>query len=128
MAPLICKLQKDQGKELDPFNQKELKAVTKVWKKLNSFPILAFPYAEKHFMVDTFAYGVLVGCNILQVQLDSAERQIRYWLRSLQNVKQAYDTTQRECIAIVLSVTLLRPYPEATWFIHWTSHDSLRWT
>lgn len=48
-----------------------------------------------------------------------------YWSGVLTNTERVFDTTQRESIAIVWAVLLLRPYLEGTRFTIRADHDSL---
>ncbi|NJR72361.1 MAG: hypothetical protein HC782_04925 [Gammaproteobacteria bacterium] len=60
--------------------------------------------------LDTDACAVQVGCVLLQKQPDDTVRPIGYWSLALNDAERRYDTTQRECLAIVWSVLILRPF------------------
>lgn len=64
---------------------------------------------------------------LLQEQIDKTEKPVGYWPTSLTKAEKAYDTTQRDCLAIVWSILLLRPYLEGCRLTIRTDHDSLRW-
>lgn len=76
---------------------------------LISPPVLALPGSAGHLILDTEACNVQVGCVLQQEQPDKVIQTIGYWSRSLTDAKRQYDTTQRECLAIVCAAHLLRP-------------------
>lgn len=41
--------------------------------------------------------------------------------------EKEYDTTNRDFLAVVWDVRMLRPYSGGVWFTTWTDHDELRW-
>lgn len=43
---------------------------------------------------------------LLQKQLENRTKPIGYWPRSLTDAEKQYDTTERECLAIILAVSL----------------------
>lgn len=94
--------------------------------KVMSPSVLALPYGGGQFTLDTDACNVQIGCVLLQDQPDQTKRPVDYWSRSLTSAKRAYDTTHKECLAIVWAVLLICPYLEGTKFTIRTDHDSLR--
>ena len=63
----------------------------------------------------------------MQIYPDGTSRPIGFWSRSLTPAEKNYSTGERECIAIVWAVQLLRPYLERTHFDLYTDHIALRW-
>lgn len=65
-----------------------------------------------------------------QKQLKGTNKPIEYWYCSplLNNVEWAYETTQWECLEIVLAVLLLWPYLEGCKFTVSTDNKGLKWT
>ena len=126
-APLTAKLQKGQPTKFEELSDEEEKAFKSLKSKLVNPPILALPRSEGKFTLDTDACDTQVGCVLLQDQPDGHARPIGYWSRKLTKAEQAYTTTERECLAIVWAVTLLRPYLDRTRFTVRTDHSALRW-
>lgn len=63
--------------------------------------------------VDTYDCDVRVGCMLLEKQQGDSVKPIGYWSRS-NDVERGCDTTNRECLAIVLFVFIVCPYCEGT--------------
>lgn len=69
--------------------------------RLSHFP---GPNSTDHMTLDA---DVQVGCVLLQQQLDETTKQINSWSRLVKNIEHVYNTTQRECLAVVWAVFLL---------------------
>lgn len=104
-----------------------LKSVHELHDKLVSQPRLTIPYTGGRCILYTNAYNFQVKCILLQGWSDGTTELCGYWSHPLTTVKQAYDTTQLECLAIVCSVFMYLPYLGGTRFMIWTDHDSLKW-
>ena len=89
--------------------------------------MLALPRRDGHLTLDTDACARQLGCVLLQTQPDGTDRPLGYWSRSLSSAERNYDTTERECLAVVWSVLLLRPYLVGTRFTVRTDHSPLKW-
>lgn len=94
---------------------------------LMSMPVLALPYADGQFTLDTDACNVRVESMLLQEQPEKTTKPARYWSRSVAKPKHADDTTRRKCLPIVWPVLILMPYLEENQFIIQTDHDCLKW-
>ncbi len=77
--------------------------------------------------LDTDASDYQLGCCLQQDQPDGSRLLIGYWSRSLDDAQKNYHTTENECLAIVWSILLLRPYLEGVQFTVRTDHHALRW-
>ena len=127
-APLNNKLHKDQPKSFGALTDEEFEAFATLRNHLINPPILALPKVGKKYIVETDACDEQVGCVLLQEQDTEGDfRPIGYWSRTLNPAERNYTTTERECLAIVWSILMLRPYIEGTRFTVRTDHDSLRW-
>lgn len=105
----------------------EARSFEELKRRLTSAPILALPHREGAYTLDTDASASQVGAVLLQQQPDGTTRPVGYWSRSLSPAERNYSTTERECLAVVWSVLLLRPYLEGTRFTVRTDHAALKW-
>ena len=79
-------------------------------------------------MLDTDASQGKIGCALLQLDADGDTlHPVGYWSRTLNDAERNYSTTERECLAVVWAVLLLRAYLEGRKFTVRTDHNSLRW-
>ena len=124
--PLNRKLKKDRSIRFE-LDDSEKEAVDALKEKLTSTPVLALPRATGQFTIDTDACDYQVGCVLLQRQDDDSLRPIGYWSRTLNPAETRYDTTHKECLAVVWAVLMLRPYVEGTHFVVRTDHQALKW-
>ena len=126
-APLNDKLRKGEPARFHTLNQAESDAFAELKERLTSPPVLALPRRDGHLTLDTDACARQLGCVLLQTQPDGTDRPLGYWSRSLSSAERNYDTTERECLAVVWSVLLLRPYLEHARFTVRTDHSPLKW-
>lgn len=68
------------------------------------------------------------GVVLFQSQDEKSTHQIRYWSRTLNKAEIVYDTTHRECLAVIWEVLIILPYLEGAKFTIRRDHDSLLWT
>ena len=125
--PLNAFLKKGCTTELPPFNEEQSAAFELLKKALLSPPILRLPRAYLSYSVDTDACNHQVGCALLQTYPDGICRPIGFWSRSLNPAEKNYSVSEKECLAIVWAVQLLRPYLEGTHYDLYTDHQALRW-
>ena len=126
-TPLNQKLEKDQPTKFGHLTDEEREAFEELKRRLTSPPILALPKQKGYYKLDTDACDHQVGCTLLQDQEDAGYVPIGYWSRALTKQERDYTTTEKECLAIVWAILLLRPYLEGQRFTVRTDHDSLRW-
>jgi len=127
-APLNERLKKGQPTEFGPLSEEEQAAFKELRARLITPPILALPRSGLPMTVETDACDKQVGCVLLQDQPDGQPmKPLGYWSRSLNKAERNYNTTQRECLAVVWAVLMLRPYLYGTRFTLRTDHESLRW-
>lgn len=115
-APLNKRLRKDQPFTFGPLNREEMATLDVLKNALIFSPILAPHNSSGNITLDTDACDVQIGCVLLQKQANDTTRRIVYWSRSVKDAERRYDTTRRECLAIVWSVPLLRSYLEGNRF------------
>ena len=126
--PLNRMLEKGHPTEWSDLTDDQLGAFETLKSRLTNPPVLTLPRAGQSYILDTDACQTQVGCVLLQEQEDgSAPKQIGYWSRTLSSAERNYTTTERECLAIVWSILMLRPYLDGSEFTIRTDHDSLKW-
>ena len=116
--PLNAKLWKGEAQKWGELNEDETKAFETLKEKLLNPPILTLPRIGRRYTIYTDACNVQIGCVLLIDQEDenSTIMPIGYWSWSLSQAEQGYHTTERECLAVVWAVLLLRPYLEGADF------------
>lgn len=95
-------------------------------KILVSAPVLASPDYSKPFVIQTDASDVGIGGVLLQGEGDD-EHAVAYYSQKLSSAQRKYQTTERECLAVIVGIEKFRPYIEGTHFTVMTDHASLQW-
>lgn len=126
-APLNKLLTKEYHADLGLFSDEERNAFQLLKTALVSPPILRLPRDGLPYSVDTDACKYQVGCALLQTYPDGKRYPIGFWSRSLTSAERNYSVGERECLAVIWAVQLLRPYLERTHFQLYTDHQALRW-
>jgi hypothetical protein len=80
------------------------------------------PYA-----IETDASDAQIGCILQQADGDGVYHPLDYWSRQLNSTELNYSATEKEALAIVWAVMLLRSYLERSHFVVRTDHSSLQW-
>lgn len=101
-------------------------AFIKIKSELSSAPILALPDFSEPFEIHCDASDVGVGAMLLQKQ-NGVYRVIAYFSAKLTPAQQRYSTTEKECLAVILSIEKFRIYIDGTRFTVYTDHASLLW-
>lgn len=101
-------------------------AFDKVKKILTTTPVLASPDFTKKFFIACDASNTGVGAVLFQEE-DGLEHPIAYFSKTLNKCQRKYTTTEKELLAIVLSIEKYRPYIELSEFTVITDHSSLLW-
>ena len=125
--PLNAMLKKGEPKSFETLRPDAEDAFKALKRALTTTPVLALPRADAHSRLETDACDRQVGCVLLQMQPDGEYKPVGFWSRSLCAAERNYDTSERECLAVVWAVQLLRPCLEGTKFTIRTDHKALKW-
>lgn len=129
-ASITAQLNKELRKtEPDDFvcSEEQLDSFNELKMKLTSPAVLTLQTADRQFVLDTDANADPLGGVLLQEQNDKSLRPFEYFSKTLTDAEKKYETAERECLAIIWAVLLLRSYLDRAHFILRTDHDSLKW-
>lgn len=101
-------------------------AFEKVKTRLSSSPVLANPDYERPFIIQTDASDIGIGGILVQGEGEQ-ERVVAYWSQKLSSAQRKYQTTERECLAVITAIEKFRPFIEGCRFTVITDHASLLW-
>jgi len=107
---------------LPPFSQDQRDAFEELKGRLTSTPILALPRSSGAYVVDTDASDYQVGCVLTQELPDKTYKPVGSWSLPITGAEKNYSTTEKECLAVVWALFMLRPYVQGTRFIVRTDH------
>lgn len=93
---------------------------------LTSEPILANPNYDLPFIIQCDASDFGVGAVLVQ-GVGDVEKIVAYMSQKLSAAQRKYQTTERECLAVLMAIDKFRPYIEGTNFTVVTDHASLLW-
>lgn len=127
VAQLNQHLKNNQPSTFTPLNGNKLHVMKALKNALKSLPILVLHYSGGHMTLEIDAYNVQIGYVLLQKKTEDTTKPVRYWSCSLFDAEKRYDTTQRECLAIVRAIFHLRQYLERHRLTLCTEHDVLKW-
>lgn len=101
-------------------------ALDQIKEVLTASPILANPNYDQPFIIQTDASDTGMGAILVQGEGDE-EKVVAYWSQKLSSAQRKYQTTERECLAVILAIEKFRPYIEGVKFTVITDHASLLW-
>ncbi|UYV67074.1 hypothetical protein LAZ67_4003826, partial [Cordylochernes scorpioides] len=138
MCSYYRKFIKDFSKIADPLTNLIKKSVSFTWTErqeeafqtlktaLLSPPILGHFNPNAPTYVHTDASNIGIGATLVQ-DIGGEEKVISYLSRTLSKAEQNYSTTEKECLAVVWSMSKLRPYLYGRHFKIVTDHHALCW-
>lgn len=89
--------------------------------------VLALPPKDGQYSLETDARDTQVGCVLLRERKDETLQPTRYESRQPCDETTRYNTTHKECLAVVWAKLQFWPYQKDTYFVFRTDHASLRW-
>ncbi|UYV75188.1 K02A2.6-like, partial [Cordylochernes scorpioides] len=138
MCSYYGKFIKDFSKFADPLTNLIKKSVSFTWTErqeeafqtlntaLLSPPILGHFNPNAPTYVHTDASNIDIGATLVQ-DIGGEEKVRSYLSRTLSKAEQNYSTTEKECLAVVWSMSKLRPYLYGRHFKIVTDHHALCW-
>jgi hypothetical protein len=125
-GPLSDMLKKGEA-EIFTLNEKQQEAFNKLRESLIQPPILTLPKEGGKFTLDVDACDYQIGACLLQEQSDGTLLPCGYYSRTLNTAERNYSTPEKECLAVVWAILLLRPYLEGVSFTVRSDQVALRW-
>jgi len=126
IAPLSELTKKPNVKNFN-WNSEANAAFLTIKEKLIEAPVLASPDYARPFVLQTDASDHGVSGILSQVQDDCSEKPIAFFSQKFSSTEKKYTTTEKECLAVLLSVEKFRCYIEGTKFEVVTDHSALLW-
>ena len=127
--PLNSILRKAAETDWENPTDEQTKAFETLKARRISPPILVLPKAGRPYMIDTDFSAYQLGATLLQQQDEDKRNDwvpIGYWSKTLTDTGRNYSPTERECYAVVWSVTTLRLYIQGFTPTVRTDRDALR--
>lgn len=100
-------------------------AFEKIKENLMSYPVVQCPDFEFEFQIQCDVSNVGLGSVLLQ-HIENEERVIAYASLTLNKAERNYSTTEKECLAVLHSLDVFRPYIEGAHFTHFTTSPGAR--
>lgn len=119
--PLHNLTKKNQNK----WNQEAIESFHKLKNALTNTPVLIRPDFDKPFILVTDASKVGLGSILSQLDKDGYEHPVQYISRGVRGAEQNYGISKLECLAIVWSVMVFRPYLLGRKFTIITDHSAI---
>ena len=86
-----------------------------------------FDQETENHLLQTDASDKAIGASLSQVDANGADYPVVYLSRKLLPREMAYSTVEKECLALVWSDQVLRPYLYSRSFDVYTDHKLLPW-
>lgn len=93
---------------------------------MKNAPILATPQYEQPFIIECDSSDWCAGAVLMQY-IDGQPKVISYFSAKYTPAQRKYSTTEKECLAVILSIEKFRPYIDMVKFSVITDHACLLW-
>ncbi|CDF38390.1 unnamed protein product [Chondrus crispus] len=127
MEPLNALLAKGKLFQLEKFSADQSMAFGLLETALVGPPILKLRRSNLPSSVDTDACERQVGRALFQTPPDGLRHPVGLWSRSLNPAEKNYSVGEKECLAIIWALQILRPYLERKHLELYPDHQSLKW-
>lgn len=121
-VPITNLLKKDRGKF--SWTTEADVALEQLKSALISEPVLANPDFSLPFIIETDSSDLAIGAVLVQVQ-NGMRKSIAYFSKKLSSTQRRYSATERECLAVLLSIENFKHFVEGSQFIVQTDAMSL---
>lgn len=121
-TPITNLLKKDRKKF--HWTEEANLAFEKLKNSLVSAPILANPDFNLPFVIETDSSDLAIGAVLVQVQ-EGERKTIAYFSKKLSSTQKRYSATERECLAVLLSIENFKHFVEGSQFVVQTDAMSL---
>lgn len=101
-------------------------AFKKLIKCLTEAPVLGTADYSLPFIIESDASDIGCGCVLIQIQ-GGKEKVIAYMSQKFTGAQRKYQTTEKECLAVILGFEKFRPYIEGSRVTVITDHAALLW-
>jgi hypothetical protein len=126
-TPLTELLRKGQPDTFDSLTEEQIKAFDTLREALSNPPVLSLPKPTNEFTLDVDASDYQLGACLQQEQPDGTLTPCGFYSRALNDAEKNYSATEKECLAVVWAVLMLRPYLDGAHFRVRSDHEALRW-
>jgi len=126
-APLTDMLKKGEAESFQELTKDQSQAFDALRTALVNPPILSLPKEGLPFTLDVDACDYQLGACLQQEQPDKSLLPLGYYSRTLNPAERNYSTPEKECLAMVWAILLLRPYLAGQRFTVRTDQVALKW-
>ena len=113
-------------KESFPWGDEQDQSFDEIKRLFRETPVLRYPTAVGHFILDTDASNDSIGAALSQLQ-DGVEVPIAFASNSMSKAQRNYCTTKRELLAVVVYTKKFRHFLWGGDFTLRTDHSALKW-
>lgn len=103
------------------------KALDTIKHALVTAPVLGYPDLDRHFILACDSSDVAIGYVLSQLDSENKEYAIAYGNKTLTKEERNYNTSEKECLAILKGNEAYRPYLANKHFTVVTDHKALVW-
>lgn len=108
------------------WEQEQQQAFDQIKKLLVNRPLLHFPDSNRIFIIQVDASDYGIGAVLMQ-NVDQSDKPVAYMSQKLNHQQRNWNTTEKECFAVVSSIKKWHHYVFGRDFIVKTDHHSLCW-